>query len=420
MRPVAVVVLASAASLAAGVWLGGRFFASPDTDSIARSQVAAAHPAAASTERGAASIPTTVASIKTVEARSVSAIWAQPAGADRTAELRLALRGAAPAELERWATSLAGAPPSATRDGDRQLVLELWARRQPAEALAHADAERDPRVRSLLLASAVAGAMAAQPSETLARAAHDSRDEVVQAALECLGSMESARAMALLGGLGEASPVFRQRAHWAVLENVVSSGDYERARELVRTVSEPALQQRLTASLADAWGRADPRRAAEWAAAPWADESGQAQTLANIGATWAAREPQAATEFAARLTPGASRERMLTETVLQWATADLVGASNWINRLDASPENDPAVAAIATDPRLMNNNPTVAASWAESIASPERRLGALRAILQTWQQRDPVSAGRYLAETPTLKAEERAALRVALQAKLRD
>jgi len=102
---------------------------------------------------------------------------------------------------------------------------------------------------------------------------------------------------------------------------------------------------------------------------------------------------------------------MLTEAVLQWATKDLVAASNWVNRFDASPDNDPAVAAIATDARLVAGKPETAVSWAESITTASTRVEALGAILRDWTGRDPAAAAKYLNESATLRAEDRGALR---------
>jgi hypothetical protein len=344
-----------------------------------------------------------------------AALFAKSDGPDRAAELRLALRSAEAAELERWVGALEQAPPSQTRDRDRQLIFELWARQRPSEALARAETERDPRVRAMLFSSAVTGAMTADPAATLQRVARDGRDELMQPALDALAQLEPGRALDLVRSMPEAGVTFRQRASWAVVEGVIAGGDYERGCEIVRAVGDPALQARLAASLADAWGRAEPRSAATWAASLTSEAPERAQTLANIGSAWAAREPRAATEFAAQLAPGAGRQRMLAETMLQWAASDLVAASDWLNRFDSTPDNDPAVAAIATDARLIARNPEVALSWAESISVPAARLEALGAILRTWTERDPAAAQRYLNQAPTLKAEERMALTAMLR-----
>jgi hypothetical protein len=118
---------------------------------------------------------------------------------------------------------------------------------------------------------------------------------------------------------------------------------------------------------------------------------------------WAMANPGSLATYAMKLPPGDDRARALTQALPQWVGRDTVLASDWINRMEPTPDLDPGVAAVATLPALISKRPEIAIGWAETIAEPVLRANTLRSVAQEWARRDADGLRRFLATTPNLE-----------------
>jgi hypothetical protein len=169
------------------------------------------------------------------------------------------------------------------------------------------------------------------------------------------------------------------------------------------------LRKQLIADLASTWGRYQPQQAAQWLVAQ-PEGSEREDAFGNLAYTWAQKDATAAANFAAGLPAGPSRRQALVNAVVVWAERDVVAASNWLDRFDPHPDNDSAVAAIATSTQVVNQNPDVALSWAESIVNTEQRVDAIHQIAHQWNRKNPGAARQYIQSTPLLTPAQRTEL----------
>jgi hypothetical protein len=330
--------------------------------------------------------------------------------ADDEASLRLTLGRTEPATLRTRIQRLLVSP---RRDGELRLALEMLARRDPAAALELAGREAVLPVRTFLVAGVVGGWMAHDPAAALAWVAVAGNSEYADAAFAELAQLEPGAALRLAEALPAEPREFRWNALRAVLEGRLLDGGYAEGIALVTRAAEPALREFLAAQLADAWVRTEPAAAAQWVAT-LPESAGRAKIFTHVASLWAAQAPQAAADFALTLPAGESRQQMLLHALVEWIGKDLAAASRWVDGLAPSPQNDPAVTAIATDPTLVRINPEVAWNWAESLASREARLRALGDVATLWAAQDAAAARRRIDATAALRPDERAALLEAL------
>ena len=328
--------------------------------------------------------------------------------ADRDAHLRLEFARASAAEFETRAREILRRAPSRERDDLAAIVYEFWGRRNPAAAIAGARQEPILRRREHAMAQVLAGWTAVEPSAALQWVAANDTPGARLAIATALAELPGETTLALARSLPPGFPLGRE-VHLAAIDATTRSGDYAAGRDIVNAIADHEVRGRAAARLADQWARHSPQAAAEWAVTVPSPESG-AQILASVGTIWAAQDPRGAADFARVMPAGQARQTLLTNVVLYWAANDIVGASRWLDQLDAHPDNDPAMAAIATDSRLVSRNPETALSWAESIAGEARRHEAIQLIVGAWALRDQEAATRYLRDTPVLPAATRSQL----------
>lgn len=116
-----------------------------------------------------------------------------------------------------------------------------------------------------------------------------------------------------------------------------------------------------------------------------------AQTVA---AQWAALEPAGAAAWAAGLTDGALRERVLNQVAVQWADIDGESAGRWLTSLPAGTARDAALQACAR--QLSHEVPAKAVALAASIHDPAQREPVLGELVRRWLTSDRRSAETWL------------------------
>lgn len=109
--------------------------------------------------------------------------------------------------------------------------------------------------------------------------------------------------------------------------------DPEAAGRWAGQVSEPALRERLTGSLAVGFADSAPDLAAAWAIASLPPGKILVRSIAEIAGTWAKQDPAAAGAWVARFPDGESRQMALGNLLNAWMGRDFPAAIAWIREL---------------------------------------------------------------------------------------
>ena len=114
------------------------------------------------------------------------------------------------------------------------------------------------------------------------------------------------------------------------------------------------------------------------------------------------------------LPPGPEHDTALVAAIEPCILNDPASASLWIVQITSSHDFDLAAALLVLHTDQLHRSTAVALTWAEDLADPTLRLGALAHVLREWVQQDPDAPLRYIENTSTLSSGDRAALRTAL------
>jgi hypothetical protein len=218
------------------------------------------------------------------------------------------------------------------------VVLSTWARINPDEALAYAQAngqsanEQDGNWSMAMVVSQLA-------------------KNDVDRALQVATTQDTSRA--------------RGRMMDSVLSELVTQRGEDGARSTVMSLPPSAFRDNLTAQLA---GRLADK-----------DGFGTAQWVMNS------------------LPAGDVRGKALAETVNRWADDDPVAAGNFLSRLPASPETDPARERYAFE--VSRADPEGALAWANTISAQEQRTKAVENLVRAWMRRDKAAAEKWVASS---------------------
>lgn len=117
---------------------------------------------------------------------------------------------------------------------------------------------------------------------------------------------------------------------------------------------------------------------------------------------------------AGSLPPGAKHDAAFIAAIEPWILNDPAAASGWIIRITDAHDFDLAAALLVLHTDQLHRTTAVALTWAEGLADPTLRLGALTHVLREWAQQDRDDALRYVDTTPALSSDDRTALRAAL------
>ncbi len=364
----------------------------------------------AATERETRPAPLPVATTPspppTEEAPSSPPLPANEEPAARAALTSAAGSGDFRAQLQKLQAGI----PSPRRDQELTQLFESWAQQDPRSALAAAERFAEAGLRETLLGAVVSGWVAREPDAAFAWATTPSRtDQYGMIAIDKLAKSDPQRAMRLTSALTGRDESFYQQAYGTIIGSIANDGRYLEARKMLESVASPTLREQLSAELAGTWGRYQPKQTAQWLLG-FPEGAMREGALGNVAYSWAQSDPQGAAAFAASLPPGGSRKQALVNAVIAWADKDIAAASAWLDKFDMDRDNDAAVAAIATSPKVVGRDPEVALSWAESIVGIDERTEAIGQIAAQWAEKDRNAARKYLEKTSLLNPTQRAEL----------
>jgi len=330
----------------------------------------------------------------------------------------------------RAATLLADAPnlSLAERDGHLSQIARQWALRDPAEALAwanalplrlqlstvpgilaqHAEADplgaaaqavalTEPRLRQQALQMIVGewgGRDSAAAADWLVHHA-DRRltGELAPGLIQQLAETDLNKAEALAKELppGES----RNRALSGIVAGLANS-NLEQAQEFLAKLPPGAAKDGALEQLAWVWGRQDPAAAARFAL-DQPDTDGRSRLLDAAATEWAQRDPAAAADFYHQLGAGQGREAFADNLARHWAEADPKAALGWIQSLPATDQRPELLANLMST--WAQQSPGEAAT-AAGLLPPESQEAAVRSVIQAYASQDPATGAKWLASFP--------------------
>ncbi len=111
---------------------------------------------------------------------------------------------------------------------------------------------------------------------------------------------------------------------------------------------------------------------------------------AELAGRLAAKNAPETASWVMSLPQGEGRTRALSEVIDQWAKSDPATAGAYLTQLPATPENDPAKRSFAYN--ILSKDPEGAMAWAGSISDPDQRTRTVDSLARNWSRQDPKAA----------------------------
>jgi hypothetical protein len=132
---------------------------------------------------------------------------------------------------------------------------------------------------------------------------------------------------------------------------------------------------------------------------------------------WLEADPRSAADWAAALPAGMKRDQAMMNIVNQWVGHDATAALQWLQTLPPGPMRDQAILQYVSV--TANAKPQEAAGWVPQIGVATLRRNAIAAVASAWARQDPVRAGAWIETLPADARDEawKAGLHQVLQSK---
>ncbi|GAA5481425.1 hypothetical protein [Haloferula sargassicola] len=324
------------------------------------------------------------------------------------------------------------------KDGMRQGIVEAWMGVDPEGALTFAMGEPNESKRTGMLGVIAAQMADRDPARALSLAETlppgQSQTRVVTEAIEQWVGKSPQDASAYVAGLSD--PVVKEAALQTLLRSW-SWQDGEAAFKFAESQDGGAAHQGMMQA-AGQWAERDPEGAfryisrlpaggsADSAVAAvlrhWAGESpadaasalegmngGTPKMYESLAATWSAKEPDQALQWASRLSDPAAQAGAYEAISQNWAERDPTSAGQWLSGLSEGEPRDKAVMAYAQ--QVVGVDPASSLGWAASIGDESRRWDTVKSLANRWYQRDSNAAVGWLEDQGFSEAQIREATR---------
>lgn len=303
---------------------------------------------------------------------------------------------AAPGSWDRRWSELRARSGAPRRDRALAELLAELARTDPRRALALAAAESNWDLRDDLRDAALRGWGATAPEAAADWAMALRLEERFRGVAAVLaGAAEQPdKAVPLALKLCAADP--EPAAHYGhtLVSALVEQGAFDAATKFAAAAKTIDTQTHVLDSAYFQWAQHQPEQALA-ALRHATDPAIRASALQGVLEGWTAADPRRLAEYAQQLPAGEDRNRALGTVLPRWVEKDPTGATEWLNRLDPSPELDDGLAAVATLPALLAKQPLAAFDWADSISDPVKRRMTKHDVFYDWAQRDLGAAAQY-------------------------
>ncbi|HEX9046086.1 MAG TPA: hypothetical protein VF988_03590 [Verrucomicrobiae bacterium] len=288
--------------------------------------------------------------------------------------------------------------------------LLQWAATDPAGALNYVRQHYDPRHRSAFLSALLAQWAAKDGQAALEWVSTNLPHDYTQydAVLAAIGKADPQGAWSAAQQLAaHEDKSTAQGIYVSALRGILYTGNYAQAVQLVDKlqISGGAEKYDLSSLLAGQWAVYEPAKAAEWALTiPGGDDNlYRQQALVSLGVAWSQSDPEAAANFALQLPAGVTRQNMLATALDSWAAENPCAAATWLNLNPPDPDMDMVVRALASSPKLVDADPNLAITWANTIFNEAIRGQTLNLIMDRWDSRN-ASANQELSDASSSTA----------------
>lgn len=270
------------------------------------------------------------------------------------------------------------------RERAESAILEIWARSDPAAALAWAQNNLGNEtfyVRSTKLEAIYRGYAAFNPNAAFLQASQLSTASATEARL-------------------------RSRILNEIIETQIENGGILEAKATIEALEEGREKEDLMREMIDSWASYDPASAVAYI--NQLGESASARLKSTLAAEWAESDPAAAAAWLSSLSQDDPAVGMAADNIIrEWARYDMNASAEWLNSLPATPELDRAVAGYTF--QAAEEDPEVAMSWAESISNDRMRTHLMERVAAEWKSSNPEALKTYV-EASDLSAEQKQVL----------
>jgi hypothetical protein len=315
--------------------------------------------------------------------------------------------------LQRWREA-AALDDEAQRDQAKEALIDALAQTDPLRAIDVARNEPNEALRPRLMESAMRGWGQTDPEAALAWVAAQSMQDSgrTTAAVFHGAARNPDRAIQLANNLSLSDPS-RATDHALYLIAALAGEDaFSTAADFASTSAAESRAMRISDAYSR-WANKSPEQALVHATQLGDPETRKTAAI-SVLLRWAYNDAPAAAQYALSLTDSDQRRFALSKALPIWVAAQPVEAAVWMSNVEPSPELDLIAASIATRPRGAQK-PEVSASWAENILEPNLRVQVTASVVHKWAETDPAAARRYAETSPSIPAEERAAVLAALK-----
>ncbi|MES2705467.1 MAG: hypothetical protein V4726_02580 [Verrucomicrobiota bacterium] len=279
----------------------------------------------------------------------------------------------------------------------RELIAD-WAARDPAAALAAADAEPGLKLRADLRATALTHWAQADPEKAWAFAIEnpggelpDNRFDLV---MDGIGRGNPQTALKFLedhsGDMGG-----RLERAAGVVEDLFENGNQEALVSWAEKLPDGKLKDAAQTRLIDRWARYDPEAAMTWMNAHVTDPQALSSARGELAESWARVSPDAALKWVDSLPADQRSPAFYNRIYSRWMDYDRNAAGAALAAQPASPKLDKPIERYTYE--VMRENPADTMPWAESIGDQDRRWRAVERVAEEWRRRDPEGLRNYVA-----------------------
>ncbi len=284
-------------------------------------------------------------------------------------------------------------PPSYERNMEMRLLMQAWARFDPAAALSYAKGLGNTESR-LAITEAMTAWSEKDPDAALAWV----RENIDPAEANKQGYLPGLISGIATRDLGRADELLRsiedRNARWQASALLVQRYLQQSPEEVMAWANslpneDPNLRNGILGQVSAALAKRDPQNCARWAETLEPGE-GRNRVVSSLIAQWSRRSPSEAAQWAGDLDDISTRVHGMTQVVNYWAFKDPVAAAEWLDGYPRTAETDPVVQTFVN--RVTTRDPASAADWANVIVDPKRRDASVRQVLKTWNHSNATSA----------------------------
>ncbi len=277
-------------------------------------------------------------------------------------------------------------------------LIGRWAESQPVEALVYVQETLPFQCRPGVFEGVLTAWAGNDPESALAwfqksrgSAPPPLRESLLATIFRGLGTRDLNGAVVQLGWVRTENE--RGQALRGLLDAVRTDEDRQSVLRSADTIEDEEARRQLRRAVVEQWAQADASAAAAFveSAEP---EHERSALMDSLGLAWLQTEPEEAADWWVEQAPGS---QTLIKIMNVWAHNDPNAAGEWLGRLPAGPESDPARMTFAR--QIAEIDPESALQWAETISDAGMREPTIDHVFGEWHARDAAAAHNFLQKS---------------------